>query len=424
MKHWIAACAVVAAAACGAEVKAPVADAGATADVAGHPEPQLDWDQLALGCAIMGSGEGTHVMCNHGHSLSLHNENLYERWLYLKAHGVAAPNDAQLMMVGKVPGSDAVLPEPLSPLLRARVGERVRLRVVSYGPLFHTFHVHGHLWLDGGKMTDTHTMGPAEVYDAAEFFAGAGATSADPRAGAGDWMYHCHVETHMATGMWGIFRVLAKDGTEQLGADGKFPFELPPLLGGPGQTVDVYVAAVETPLAVARAYAPVSKSLDTVERVARLYVPMPDEKAWTAAKQKDVAAIVGKNIQAWTPWVLALRQGSKVRVHLRNFMVDLPVSLHPHGVAYDNMNDGTMPQNIAQPNGAGVLYEWTADTPGTWPLHDHSKTLENIARGLFAAIVVKSPEEEKTIARDYVIFMHDFDMDWYMGADKPTGSGH
>lgn len=397
---------------------------GDAAGASAYAELELSWEQLALGCAIMGEGTKAHVMCNHGHSLSLHNENLYERWLYLKAHGVADPNDLQLMMIGKVAGSTGELPAPLTPILRARAGERVRLRVVSYGPLFHTFHVHGHLWLDGGKLTDTHIMGPAEVYDDAEFYAGAGATSADPRAGEGDWMYHCHVETHMATGMWGIFRVHAKDSKESLGPDGKFPYEIPPLLGGPGQTVDVYVAAVEAPLAVARAYAPATKQLDTIERLARLYVPLADEAAFASATQAKVAAIVQKNSESWSPWVLALRQGTKVRVHLRNFIAGVPVSLHPHGVAYDNNNDGTMVHNIAQPAGSPVVYEWMADSAGSWPLHDHARTLENLGRGLFAAIVVKSAAEEQAIVRDYIVFLHDFDMDWFMGAAKPTGSGH
>lgn len=414
------------AAACAETAPAAAPDTRAAKDAGGtaHADPELSWDQLALGCAIMGAGEKAHVMCNHGHSLSLHNENLYERWLFLKDHGVPNPTDAQLMAIGKVPGSNAMLPEPLSPLLRARLGERVRLRVVSYGPLFHTFHVHGHLWLDGDVPTDTHTMGPAEVYDAAEFYAGGGATSAESRAGTGDWMYHCHVETHMATGMWGIFRVLPKESSESLGKDGKFPFELPPLLGGAGQTVDVYVVAVEAPLVVARAYSLVDKSLVPIERMARLYVPLPDEAAWKAAKAQDAAMYVDAKPESWTPWVLALRQGTTVRVHLRNLMTDVPASLHPHGVAYDNMNDGTMTDNVALPGGPAVLYTWKADTPGTWPLHDHSKTLENISRGLFAAIVVKTPEEEQKIARDYVVFMHDFDMDWFMGSDVPSGSGH
>ncbi|MBL8786583.1 MAG: hypothetical protein JNJ59_16890, partial [Deltaproteobacteria bacterium] len=54
----------------------------------------------------------------------------------------------------------------------------------------------------------------------------------------------------------------------------------------------------------------------------------------------------------------------------------------------------------------------------------HARTLENLARGLFAAIVVLSPEDEARIERDYVVFMHDYDMDWLMGSENPSGTGH
>ncbi len=66
------------------------------------------------------------------------------------------------------------------------------------------------------------------------------------------------------------------------------------------------------------------------------------------------------------------------------------------------------------------------DTSGTWPVHDHAGTLENLSRGLFAAIVVKSPEEEGKIQRDYLLIFHDFDMNWFMGLEGPpmVGSGH
>jgi len=387
-----------------------------------HGALKLTWEQVALGCSIMGEGAAAHVMCNHGHSLNFRNENLYERSLFLKDKGVVAPNETDLMHAVK--GHDSGLPEPMTPILRARLGERVRLRVISYGPEFHTFHLHGHLWLDGSKTKDTTTMGPAEVYDAAEFYAGAGAMSPDERAGVGDWMYHCHVETHAVTGMWGLFRVLAKDGKEQLGPDGRFPHEVPPPLGGPGQTVDVWVVAAEASLAIARGYVPATKELSTVERTARLYVPMPDEAAFTAATAKSVKAALAPQKMSWTPWILALRQGTKVRVHLKNVMAKAPVTLHPHGVAYKNDQDGTAPDDVAQPGGAPVLYEWTADTAGTWPLHDHALAIENIGRGLFSAIVVKSPQEEAALQRDYLVFMHDYDMDWIMGLQEPSGASH
>jgi FtsP/CotA-like multicopper oxidase with cupredoxin domain len=105
-------------------------------------------------------------------------------------------------------------------------------------------------------------------------------------------------------------------------------------------------------------------------------------------------------------------------------MPEAPVSLHPHGVRYANDQDGTLPEDVVRPGGAPVTMTWTADTAGTWPLHDHARTLENLARGLFAAIVVLSPEDEARIERDYVVFMHDYDMDWLMGSENPSGTGH
>ena len=396
-----------------------VADTGHSADAAAtHVDEKLSWEQVALGCAPMGAGESAHVMCNHGHSLGLHNDDLWSRRQYLLDHGHPNPTELDLMHAKNG------LPEPLAPILRAKLGERVRLRVISYGPLFHTFHVHGHVWNENGKKADTQIMGPAEVYDSAEFYAGGGADDPAERAGIGDWMYHCHVETHAATGMWSVFRVLKPTATESLGADGRFANEIPLPIGASGITVDVYVVAAEVPLSVARAYNTATKSLDLVERMARLYVPLPDESTWKEASTASVRKMLAGQKESWTPWILSLKLGTKVRVHLRNLMTNVPVSLHPHGVAYDNMNDGTMPENVAITGGKTVVMEWLADTPGTWPLHDHTKIIENLGRGLFAAIVVKSPQEELALQRDYLVFMHDYDMDWLMGNLQPSGSGH
>lgn len=389
-----------------------------------HKSPKLTWDQVALGCSIMGEGEAAHVMCSHGHALNLRSENLHERWLYLKDKGVEKPNETELMHAPASAGHADALPEPLTPILRARLGERVRLRVISYGPQFHTFHLHGHLWLEGGKAKDTQTMGPAEAYDFADFFAGAGATSPVERAGVGDWMYHCHVETHAVTGMWGLFRVLAKDATTGLSTDGRFQHELPLPLGGTGTTVDVWVVAAEAPIAVARAYLPGTKKLADVERTARLFVPVEDEATFQAATANSIRTRLAPQKLTWTPWILSLRQGTKVRVHLRNVMPASPVTLHPHGVAYKHEHDGTNPDDVAKPGGAAVVYEWGADTAGTWPLHDHAWAIENVGRGLFGAIVVKSAEEEAALQRDYLVILHDFDMDWLMGLPEPSGASH
>ncbi len=394
---------------------------GDGAHVEAHTEPTLTWDQLSLGCAPMGSGEAAHIMCNHGHSLSLHNENLYERWLYAKAHGVQEPNENQLMMAGPI--GDGVFPAPLTPVLRARLGERTRIRVVSYGGTqFHDFHIHGHNWVDGGEQIDTKTVGPMESINKIEFFAGAGATDPTPRSGVGDWMYHCHVEVHAITGMWGMFRVLPADSTAEVGKDGRYPEELDIPEGGTGTTVDVYLVAAEAPIQVARAYSPFNKTLDPVERLARVYVRVPTKAAFDAATAANIEALVDP--VTFRPPVVRARQGTTLRMHLRNVMESAPCSLHVHGVQHSAKDDGTLPENVAHAGGAEVLQTWVADAPGTWPMHDHARAIENIGRGLFGALVVTTAEEEARVDRDYLVFFHDFDMDWMMGSAQPAGDGH
>jgi FtsP/CotA-like multicopper oxidase with cupredoxin domain len=84
-----------------------------------------------------------------------------------------------------------------TPVFRSNVGDLVQWDVTVMGSDHHTFHVHGHRWRNAaGDAIDTRTIGPAESFrirwreDA-----------------PGTWLYHCHVESHMAAGMIGIYKV-------------------------------------------------------------------------------------------------------------------------------------------------------------------------------------------------------------------------
>jgi FtsP/CotA-like multicopper oxidase with cupredoxin domain len=84
-----------------------------------------------------------------------------------------------------------------TPVFRSHTGELVQWDVMAMGSEHHTFHVHGHRWLNpGGTPRDTQTVGPAESYRFRW-------REEDP----GTWLYHCHVESHMMAGMIGIYRV-------------------------------------------------------------------------------------------------------------------------------------------------------------------------------------------------------------------------
>lgn len=83
-----------------------------------------------------------------------------------------------------------------TPVFHSRVGDRVQWDVMAMGDDFHTFHVHGHRWQTADGPRDTRTLGPAESFRVHW-------TEDAP----GTWLYHCHVESHMARGMIGLYRV-------------------------------------------------------------------------------------------------------------------------------------------------------------------------------------------------------------------------
>ncbi|MCX4791357.1 MULTISPECIES: multicopper oxidase domain-containing protein [unclassified Streptomyces] len=103
-----------------------------------------------------------------------------------------------------------------APTFTAVRGERVEFIVITHGEFFHTFHVHGHRWVDNrtgilqgpqdvSAVIDTKTVGPGDSFGF-QVIAGA-------RVGAGAWMYHCHVQSHADMGMVGVFLVTEADGT-------------------------------------------------------------------------------------------------------------------------------------------------------------------------------------------------------------------
>ena len=84
-----------------------------------------------------------------------------------------------------------------TPVFHAKVGELVQWDVIAIGEDHHTFHVHGHRWAEPDHTArDTKTVGPAESFRVRW-----------REKHPGTWLYHCHVEGHMAQGMIGIFRV-------------------------------------------------------------------------------------------------------------------------------------------------------------------------------------------------------------------------
>lgn len=92
---------------------------------------------------------------------------------------------------------------PLNPHYIFAVNEVVRFRMINIGSEYHTFHIHGHVWLDAsGNHIDNKVLAPGEAVDGL-------VKMREP----GSWMYHCHIYDHIAGGMTAMLTVLS-DGFE------------------------------------------------------------------------------------------------------------------------------------------------------------------------------------------------------------------
>ncbi|MDP2276578.1 MAG: multicopper oxidase domain-containing protein [Archangium sp.] len=86
------------------------------------------------------------------------------------------------------------------PHFTGTVGELSRWRILSIGQEVHTWHLHGHRWVDGdGQLTDNIQLAPG-MYRTFEFTEDA----------VGDWLVHCHVPNHMEGGMMARYRVVPR----------------------------------------------------------------------------------------------------------------------------------------------------------------------------------------------------------------------
>jgi manganese oxidase len=137
----------------------------------------------------------------HDHSPSMHESiegGMYGMLSILGRHERAPDREFQVVFAeqGRFQTIDGRAFVGNTPVFRSRVGQLIQWDVMAMGSEHHTFHVHGHRWEVGGTPRDTQTVGPAESFRIRW-------REQDP----GTWLYHCHVESHMAAGMIGIYKV-------------------------------------------------------------------------------------------------------------------------------------------------------------------------------------------------------------------------
>ena len=107
--------------------------------------------------------------------------------------------------------------------------------------------------------------------------------------------------------------------------------------------------------------------------------------------------------------LIRVKQGDRI---MRRFVNDLPQasSVHWHGLRIDNAMDGVagLTQDAVPPGGT-FDYDFTAHDAGTYWYHAHNRSMEQVARGLYGALIVEEAEpvdvdrEELLILDDWLL---------------------
>jgi len=105
--------------------------------------------------------------------------------------------------------------------------------------------------------------------------------------------------------------------------------------------------------------------------------------------------------------VIRMKQGERVR---RKFVNDLPQasSVHWHGIRIDNAMDGVagLTQDAVEP-GNSFDYDFAVPDAGTYWFHSHNRSAEQVARGLYGALIVEEPEAPD-VDREEILILDDW----------------
>lgn len=107
---------------------------------------------------------------------------------------------------------------------------------------------------------------------------------------------------------------------------------------------------------------------------------------------------------------LRAAQGTRLARRLINDLPQ-PTTVHWHGIRIDNAMDGVpgLTQEVVAPGG-GFDYDFVLPDAGTYWYHSHNKNVEQVARGLYGALIVEEPVGPEVDA-DLALLIDDWRLD-------------
>lgn len=117
--------------------------------------------------------------------------------------------------------------------------------------------------------------------------------------------------------------------------------------------------------------------------------------------------------------IIRARQGDRIARQFRNALPEAS-SVHWHGIRIDNAMDGVayLTQDPVQPD-QEFLYDFALPDAGTYWYHPHNRTYEQMARGLYGALIVDEADGAPDVDIDEVLLLDD----WRLTDDAQIAEG-
>ena len=291
---------------------------------------------------------------------------------------------------------------PHTERLRYELADSVRWRVVNLSSQVHPMHLHG-FYFDVDSLGDgarEQTFAPGRKPHVVTQVMQPGATMAmtwTPER-AGNWLFHCHVMTHVSP-------TLHVDGTPKSGHAGHGP-DHDMGAGMIGMVLGIEVVAKgETP----------ARSDDPAVPARQLALVMqaePKRFGDAPAYGFSLAEAEGDESRGHVPVpgpTLVLTRGEPVEISLINRLPE-GTAIHWHGMELDSYYDGVHGWSGAGPRvtpliepGGTFVVRFTPPRAGTFMYHTHLHDNRQLTSGLYGAMLVLDPGERFDESSDHVL---------------------
>jgi FtsP/CotA-like multicopper oxidase with cupredoxin domain len=326
------------------------------------------------------------------------------RWFDSKYPGIDTAGTWKIMVNGAS--------WPSTERLEYSVGDTVRWRVLNPMGIWHPMHLHGFYFkvtAHGDYRLDTLYSASQRRTEVTELMTDFSTMSLEwvPER-AGNWLFHCHLIRHMSMPQF----IADTSASPEPMNHTMGPAE--DHMAGLVMGIIVHPALGKAGAALlARAKGDVGKPVDEkAMRVVATTRPnvFGDAPAYSFVLQNGKREPASDSIR-FPGSTLTLTRGQPTRITVVN-RTGAPLAVHWHGMEIESWYDGVggwsgAGMSVRPPIAAGdsFIVRMTPKRAGTFIYHTHDETGDQLASGLYGALVVEEPGAPRDASRDHLIVM-------------------